>query len=130
MTWFFSLRRLSAPRVLVIPARLRAWITRLPLGPDSEERAHFDRHPAGDDRFAPPLQRLLRVCGFQDPKTAYVLLGLQVRPVGDPSPYRRAAPQGFRVAGRGEATIENPGPGSINLFVECADIAFHYFALV
>src|ERR1700741_2717767 len=45
MTWFFSLRLLSAPRVLVIPARLRAWITRLPSGPDSEERAHFDRHP-------------------------------------------------------------------------------------
>jgi hypothetical protein len=38
-------------------------------------------------------------------------------------------PQGFRVAGRGEATSENPGPGSIHLFVECADIAFHYFAL-
>ena len=111
--------------MLVIPARLRAWITRLP-GPDSEERAHFDRHPAGDDRFAPPLQRLLQVCGFQDPKTAYVLLGLQVRPVGDPSPYRRAAPAGISRCWPGS---ENPGPGSIHLFVECADIAFHYFAL-
>src|SRR5580704_11125810 len=118
MTWFFSLRHLSAPRVLVIPARLRAWITRLPLRPDSEERAHFDRHAAGDDRFAPPLQRLLQVCGFQDPKTAYVLLGLQVRPVGDHHLTVLLRPQRFRVAGRREATSENPGAGGIHLFVE------------
>ena len=111
MTWFFSLRRLSAPRVLVIPARLRAWITRRPLGPDSEERAHFDRHPAGDDRFAPPLQRLLQVCGLQDPKTAYVLLSLQIRPVGDENLTIGLRPQRPRAAGGGEAANENPDNG-------------------
>ena len=35
------------------------------------------------DRLAPPRQCLIQVSAFQHPKTAYVLLGLQVRPVGD-----------------------------------------------
>jgi hypothetical protein len=33
--------------------------------------------------LAPRRQCLVHVSSFQDPKTAYVLLGLQVRPVGD-----------------------------------------------
>ena len=39
--------------------------------------------PTGDDGLASPLQCLVHISGFQHPKTAYVLLGLQVRPVGD-----------------------------------------------
>ena len=45
--------------------------------------AHLDRRATGDDGLAPPLQCLVHISGFQHPKTAYVLLGLQVRPVGD-----------------------------------------------
>jgi len=33
--------------------------------------------------LATPRQCLVQVSSFQDPKTVYVLLGLQVRPVGD-----------------------------------------------
>src|SRR5580658_8387754 len=48
-----------------------------------EELAHLDRRSTGDDSLAPPRQCLIQVRAFQQPKTAYVLLGLQVRPVGD-----------------------------------------------
>jgi hypothetical protein len=63
--------------------RSKAWVTRLPLSPPSEKRAHLDRRPTGDGSLAPPRQCLVQVSGFQHPKTAYVLLGLEVRPVGD-----------------------------------------------
>ena len=41
--------------------------------------------PAADRRRRPcaPRQRLVHVSGFQHPQTADVLLGLQIRPVGD-----------------------------------------------
>jgi len=55
----------------------------LPWGPPSVKRAHLDRRPTGDGSLAPPRQCLIEVSGFQHPKTDYVPLGLQVRPVGD-----------------------------------------------
>src|SRR2546425_3557651 len=61
--------------------------------------------PAPDRRRqpSPPRQRLIQVSGFQHPKTAYVLLGLQVGPVGDEHLAIGLRPQRPRVAGRGEA---------------------------
>ena len=47
------------------------------------KRAHLDRRPTGDGSLAPPRKCIIQISGFQHPKTAYVLLGLQVRPVGD-----------------------------------------------
>src|SRR5258708_1909146 len=49
----------------------------------SVKRAHLDRRPAGDGGLAPPRQRLVQACCFQHPKAADVLLGLQIRSVGD-----------------------------------------------
>src|SRR6266403_2607333 len=77
--------------------------TCLPSGPPSVKRAHLDRRPAGNDSLAPPRQCLLHVGGFQHPKTAYVLLGLQVRPVGDEHLAIGLRPQRPRIAGHGEA---------------------------
>src|SRR5580658_10904791 len=50
---------------------------------ETENRQLPRRAPTGDDGLAPPRQSLVQVRGFQYPKAAYVLLGLQVRPVGD-----------------------------------------------
>jgi hypothetical protein len=78
--------------------------TRLRFGDiRSEDQAHLDWRPTGDDSLAPPRQCLVQVSGFQNPKTAYVLLGLQVRPVGDEHLTIGLRPQGFRATDRGEA---------------------------
>src|SRR6266851_8765394 len=79
----------------------------LPLGPPSENRAHLDRRPTGDGSLAPPRQCLVQVSGFQHPKTAYVLLGLQLRPVGDEHLAIALLPQRLRAAGRGKSANEN-----------------------
>src|SRR5260370_1004168 len=101
----------------------------LPLCPPSIKRAHLDRGPTGDGSLAPPRKCLVQVSGFQHPKTAYVLLGLQVRPVGDEHLAIGLRPQRLRAAGRGEATNENPDTGSHHLVVERVDIAGHRFGL-
>src|SRR5260370_37014074 len=106
------LTRLAAPRhrpvrpgiagSVVTAARL------LPLGLPSVNRAHLDRPPTGDGSLAPPRKCIIQISGFQHPKTAYVLLGLQVRPVGDEHLAIGLRPQRPRAAGGGEATNENP----------------------
>ena len=88
-----------------------------------EERAHLDGRPIGDDGLAPPRQSLVQVRGFQYPKAAYVLLGLQLRPVGDEHLAIGLRPQGPRAAVPGEATSENPDTGGLHLFVEHVYIA-------
>src|SRR3984885_9978763 len=98
------------------------------LGRLEKKLAHLAGGPAGDDSLAAPRQCLVQVSRFQYPKTAYVLLGLQVRPVGDEHLTIGLCPQRLRVASRGEATGENPGTGSLHLFVEYVDIAHHRFA--
>jgi hypothetical protein len=70
----------------------------LPSGPPSVKRAHLDRRPTGDGGLAAPRQRLVQVSGFQHPKTAHGLLGLQVRPVGDEHPTIGPRPQRPRAA--------------------------------
>src|SRR5258707_1528628 len=106
-----------------MPASSKARATR----PNAEKRAHLDRRPTGDDSLAPPRQCLVQVRAFQQPKTAYVLLGLQVWPVSDEHLAIGLRPQRPRSAGRGEATSEKPDTGSVHLFVEHVDIAYHRF---
>jgi hypothetical protein len=101
----------------------------LPLGPPSEKRAHLDRRPTGDGSLAPPRKCIIQISGVQHPKTAYVLLGLQVRPVGDEHLATGLRPQRPRAPGGGEAANENPDTGSHHLIVERVDIAGHRFVL-
>src|SRR6516165_12249002 len=74
--------------------------------------AHLARRPAGDGALARPRQRLVHISGFKYPETAYVLLGLGVRPVGDEHFAVRLGPQRLGVAGRGKAAGELPRAGS------------------
>jgi len=76
------------------------------------KRAHFHRRPAGDDRLAPPRQRVFQISGFQHPKTADVLLGLQIRSVGDQQLAVGLRPQRLRLADGSEAANENDDTGS------------------
>src|SRR5260370_20730922 len=69
----------------------------------AHDRAHLDRRPTGDDSLAPPRQCLVQVSGLHYPKTAYVLLDLQPRPVRDGHLAIGLQAQRFRVAGPGEA---------------------------
>src|SRR6202023_709761 len=101
----------------------------LPLGPPSVKRAHLDRRPTGDGSLAPPRKCIIQISGFQHPKTAYVLLGLQVRPVGDENLTIGLRPQRPRAAGGGGGANENPDTGSHHLLVEHLDIAGHRFVL-
>src|SRR5579862_1418585 len=50
---------------------------------EEEKLAHLARRVAGDRSLARPGQRLIHILGLQNPKTADVLLGLGVGPVGD-----------------------------------------------
>jgi len=72
------------------------------------KRAHLDRGPTSDGALAPPRQRLVQVSGFQHPKTAHMLLGFYVRPVGDDDLTIGLRPQRLRPACRLHAANENP----------------------
>src|SRR5690242_16142591 len=48
-----------------------------------ENLSHLDRKTARFSALARPRKHLVHVSAFQYPETAYMLLGLQVRPVGD-----------------------------------------------
>src|SRR5271166_4344419 len=94
-----------------------------------DKLAHLDRRPTGDDSLAPPRQCLVQVSGFQHPKTAYMLLALRERPVGDDHLAVGLRPQRLRAAGPAEAGNENPGTGSDHLSVERVDIVDRRFGL-
>src|SRR6516225_6535005 len=96
-------------------------------GSFSVKRAYLDRSPAGDGGLAPPRQCLVQVSGFQHPKTAYVLLGLYVRPVGDEHLTIGLRPQRLRAACRAQASNEDPDTSSLHLVVERVDVAGHRF---
>jgi hypothetical protein len=91
--------------------------------------AHLDRHPAGDDRLARPLERLVHVSGFQYRKTANVLLGFQIRAVGDEHFAIGLRPHRLRLAGCAEAASDKPGASSFQLVVEHVDLVYRLFAL-
>ena len=91
---------------------------------ERKKRAHLDRRPTGDDSLAsPPCQHAVPVGSFQYPQTAFVLLCLKVRPVGDEHLAVGLPPQRRSAAGRGEAADELLAPGSDHLLVERVDIA-------
>src|SRR5689334_14238247 len=48
-----------------------------------EDFSHLDRKTARFSALARPRKHLVHVSAFQYPETAYMLLGLQIRPVGD-----------------------------------------------
>src|SRR5215472_3920757 len=126
-TW--GIRRL--PFVHVSQTECRSWFVSsvASVGSPSVKRAHLNRRPTGDGGLTPPRQRLVHVSGFQYPKTADVLLGFQVWPVGDEHLTTGLRPHRLRVAGGGEAAGEDPDTGSVHLLVERADIATHRFVL-
>jgi len=94
-----------------------------------QKRSHLDRRPARDDSLALPRRCLVQIGSFQYPKTAYVLLSLQVRSVGDEHFTIGLPPQRSRAAGRAEAAGKKPDTRSLHLIVERVDIAHHRFAL-
>src|SRR5215831_19185987 len=95
----------------------------------SVKRAHLDRRPTGNSGLAPPRQSLVQASGFQHPETADVLLGLQIRPVGDERLATGLRPYRLRAACRGQATDKDPDAGSRHFVVEHIDIAVHGFVL-
>jgi len=84
--------RPASPAVLSLPLSCLRW---------SLKRAHLDRRPTGDSSLAPPRKGIIQISGFQHPKTAYVLISLQVRPVGDENLTIGLRPQRSRGCGRG-----------------------------
>jgi hypothetical protein len=86
-----------------------------------QKRAHLDRRPTGDHSLGTLHKCIIQISGFQHPKTAYVLIGLQVRPAGDEHLIIGLRPQRPRAAGGGEAANENPDTGSHHPFVERVD---------
>src|SRR6476660_2746177 len=86
--------------------------------------AQLYRRPAGDDRLAGPRHRLVHVSGFDYRKTPNVLLGFQIRAVGDEHFAIRLCPQRLRLAGCAEAASEDPGTRSFQFVVEHVDIAY------
>src|SRR2546430_2612332 len=76
--------------------------------------AHLARRTPPNPTLAPPRQRLVHISGFQDPKTAYVLLGLQVRAVGDE---HLAVGMGPQRLGLAQAAGEFPDASSDHLAV-------------
>src|SRR5216683_6687882 len=89
--------------------------------------AHLAGHIAGDGSLLRPCQRLVQISAFQYPKTAHVLLGLGVRPVGDEHLTVGLGPQRLRAASRGNAAGELPHAGSNHFAVERVDLLDHRF---
>src|SRR5215510_16405896 len=50
---------------------------------EEQKLAHLAGHIAGDGTLLRPCKCLVDISAFQNPKSAHVLLGLGVRPVGD-----------------------------------------------
>src|SRR5882672_9677642 len=89
--------------------------------------AHLAGHIAGDGTLLRPYQRLVDISAFQYPKSAHVLLGLGVRPVGDEHLAVGLGPQRLRAARRGNSASELPHAGSNHFAVECVDVLDHRF---
>ena len=77
--------------------------------------------------LAGPRERLVHVGALQHPETTYVLLGFQIRPVGDQHLAIRLPSQRLRLAGWAEAASQDPGTSSFHLVVELIDIAYRRF---
>src|SRR6516225_463871 len=80
--------------------------------------AHLAGHIAGDGTLLRPCECLIHIGGFQYPKSAHVLLGLGVRPVGDEHLAVGLLSQRLCVGGWGNAAGEFSHAGSNHLAVE------------
>src|SRR6266567_2078393 len=89
--------------------------------------AHLAGHIAGDGSLLRPCECLIHIGGFQYPKSAHVLLGLDVRSVGDEHLAVGLLSQRLCVGGRGNAAGELPHAGSNEFAVERVDLFHHRF---
>src|SRR5581483_4681810 len=96
-------------------------------GREEKELAHLARDIAGDGSFLRPLESLVHIGCFQNPKSAHVLLGLGVWSVGDEHLAVGLPPHRLGVGGRGNAAGELPGAGSNQFAVEGVDLFHHRF---
>src|SRR5262249_22478515 len=84
--------------------------------------AHLARRIAGDGTLARPCQCLAHISALQYPKTAYVLLGLGIRPIGNENLSVGLLPHRLCVGGRGNPAGELPHTGSNQFAVERMDL--------
>src|SRR5215469_3667781 len=89
--------------------------------------AYLAGNIAGDGTLLRPCKCLIQIGGFQNPKTAHVLLGLGVRSVSDEHLAVGLLSQCLRVGGRGNAAGELPHAGSNHFAVERVDLFDHRF---
>src|SRR5262245_17900890 len=89
--------------------------------------AHLAGHIAGDGSLARPRECLVHIGGFQYPKTAHVLLGLSVWPIGDEHCAIRLLPHRLCVDGPRNSASELPHACSNQFAVECVDLLDHRF---
>src|SRR5262249_42543206 len=82
---------------------------------------------AGDGTLLRPCECLIHIGGFQYPKSTHVLLGLDVRSVGDEHLAMGLLSQRLCVGGRGNAARELPDAGSNQFAVERVDLLDHRF---
>src|SRR5579863_2632216 len=94
---------------------------------EEKKLAHLAGHIAGDGSLLRPSECLVHIGAFQYPKSAHVLLGLGVRPVGDQHLAAALGPQRLRAASRGNAAGELPHAGSNHFAVESVDLLHHRF---
>jgi hypothetical protein len=122
---FLRLFKSVASRVPKIPLRstssLLPYRSVLSGGRRKENLSHIARRTAGDGTLARPLDCLVQISSFQDAKTADVLLGLRLRPVGEEHLTIGLPQQRPRAAGRVNAAGKLQGAGSLHLAVERVD---------
>jgi hypothetical protein len=88
------------------------------------ERTHFDLALAGLGALGRPGEGGVEVGDVDDPEAADVLLGLEVRAVGDDGLARGGIDHG-RGLGRHQTVGVHPGAGLTDLFVERLDVGEH-----
>src|ERR1700752_3000398 len=84
-------------------------------------------HIAGDGALARPRECLVHIGGFQYPKSAHVLLGLDVRSIGDEHLAVGLLPHRLCVGGRGNPAGELSYASSNHFAIKRVDLFHHCF---
>src|SRR5581483_6731011 len=82
---------------------------------NGKKLSYFDRHSASDGGLARPLHGLVHVGTLQQPHTADMLLGLEIRPIADDDLSAGLLTYRFRLSGRLQTTSKIPDSGSDHL---------------